>query len=222
MRRPRALDVMTPDPVTVTGDTPAGEVARILAEKHISGVPVVNEAGQLIGIVTEADLLVKALAEEDLPAPWNVVTSFGRQERRRYHGHTAADVMSPDPVTVPEDTPVSKVAQLMLRHKVNRLPVVREGHCVGIVTRNDVLKVFERTDDEIARELRDYLVEELWIDPYRLRIQVENGVVTLRGEVPEAAEVDLVTSGARTPGVTDVDASRLTSTFDRYGRPIRR
>ncbi|HEU5001621.1 MAG TPA: CBS domain-containing protein [Actinomycetota bacterium] len=190
---------MTPDPVTVTGDTSSGGVARILGEHHFKGIPVVDEAGRVIGVVSETDLLVKTLREDDLRSRLDVVTNRSREERRRHPGGTAADIVTREPITVPEQMPVTELARLMLRQEIHRLSLVRDGRCVGIVTRNDVLKVFSRADGETALDLRDDVVEDLWIDPHRLRIRLADGVVTLQGEVQGEIEQGLITEAARTP-----------------------
>jgi CBS domain-containing protein len=209
---------MTREPVTVERDAPAVDVARILERRHISGVPVVDEAGAVVGIVSEADLLVKALAEKDLRHSIDILTSRSWEERRRYEGQIAADLMTPNPVTATDDTPITELARIMLRRDINRIPILREGRLVGIVTRNDLLRVFERTDAEIYDDIERYLVDDLWIDPSRLRIQVENGVVTIQGEMDQEIEADLVKEGARLEGVAHVDASRLRYTVDKRGR----
>jgi len=218
MRWRCARDVMTREPVTVGKDAPAVEVARILERRHISGVPVVDEAGAVVGTVSEADLLVKALAEKDLHPSIDILTSRSREERRRYEGQIAADLMTPNPVTATDDTPITELARTMLRRGINRIPILREGRLVGIVTRNDLLRVFERTDAEIYDDIERYLLDDLWIDPSRLRIQVENGVVTIQGELDQEVEADLVKEGARLEGVAHVDASRLRYTVDKRGR----
>jgi CBS domain-containing protein len=218
MRCRCARDVMTREPITVERDAPAVDVARILERRHISGVPVVDEAGAVVGIVSEADLLVKALAEKDLRHSIDILTSRSWEERRRYEGQIAADLMTPNPVTATDDTPITELARIMLRRDINRIPILREGRLVGIVTRNDLLRVFERTDAEIYDDIERYLVDDLWIDPSRLRIQVENGVVTIQGEMDQEIEADLVKEGARLEGVAHVDASRLRYTVDKRGR----
>jgi len=217
-----ARDVMTREPVTVGKDTPAVDVARILERRHISGVPVVDEAGAVAGIVSEADLLVKELAEEDLYPSIEILTDLltGRswEERRRFEGQVAADLMTPNPVTATDDTPIAELARTMLRRGINRIPILREGRLVGIVTRNDLLKVFERTDAEIYDDIQRYLLNHLWIDPSRLRIRVENGVVTIQGDVNRQADAELVKEGARLEGVAHVDASSLRYDMDKRGR----
>lgn len=204
-----ARDVMTVDPVTVTEDTPVVDVARILSRRHISGLPVVDDSGALVGIVSEADLLVKQLEDEDLHPTLNISTGRMREQRRRFEGRVAGEVMTQYPVTANEETPVSSIARTMIHQGINRLPVVREGRLVGIVTRNDLLKSFERSDAEIYEDIERFLLDDLWVDPTRLHIRVENGVVTIQGEVDEQAEARLIASGARLQGVADVDTSRL-------------
>ncbi|MCL6500276.1 MAG: CBS domain-containing protein, partial [Firmicutes bacterium] len=128
--RLRVRDVMTSPAVTVKGDTPVKEVAEVLLRHRISGVPVVSESGELVGILTEADLLYKELPEEKggwwfRPDP---------QGLRKREGVVARDLMSWPVITVEEDTPLREAARLMARHRVNRLPVVRGGQVVGSTT----------------------------------------------------------------------------------------
>lgn len=212
MRRLRARDVMTTPVHTVGPETPVPEVARLLVERHISGVPVVDETGRLVGIVTEADLLPKEAGPAGLPltallgpeAPPEV-----REHLRRYRGRVVREVMTREVVTATEDTPVQQLAALMLRKQVNRVPIVRGERVVGIVTRNDVLRTFFRKDEELEGAARETL-RDLELDPDRVQVQAREGVLTVCGEVasPERARlVELVLRAL--DGVVDVDVSGL-------------
>jgi len=212
MRRLRARDVMTSPVVTVRPDTPVVEAARLMARRRISGLPVVDEEGRLVGIVTEADLLLKEagpgglplLAFHAAPPPPEVQPLL-----RRYEGRVVADVMTQEVVTAQEDTPLHQVAALMARKNVNRVPIVRGRQVVGIVSRNDVLKAFLADDAELARRVEETL-RELDVEPGSVQVEVRDGVVRLRGRVGSPAEVRLVTLCVRgLDGVVAVDAREL-------------
>ncbi len=210
-----ARDVMTSPVITVRPDTPIKEVARLLLTHHISGVPVVDEAGTLVGILTEADLLYKERPEVE---EGGLLRLFRRgrlaEAERKAEGLVARDLMTSPVITVPEDTPIREIASLMTRHRINRVPVVRDGRVVGIVSRADILKALTRPDEELAEAVRRALLEELWIDPTRIRIEVHEGVVTLTGEVERRSDKELAERWIATvDGVVRVQ-SRLTYRFD--------
>ncbi len=211
-----AKDVMTSPVITVTPDTPVKEIARLLLTHHISGVPVVDAEGRLVGIVTEADLLYKERPEDQEPPTLLRLLRRGQivEAERRAEGTVARDVMTSPVVTVEPDTPLREVAALMTRRQINRLPVVQEGRVVGIVSRADVLRALVRSDEELAEAVRRALVEELWIDPTRVRIQVQDGVVSLEGEVERRSDKELAERWiAAIDGVIRLE-SRLTYRFD--------
>jgi len=206
---------MTTPVITVAPDTPVKEIAQLLLTHHISGVPVVSPEGKLVGIVTEADLLYKERPEVEEPG---LLRLFRRgqlaEAERKAEGLVARDVMSSPVVTVTEETPLREVAALMARRQVNRVPVVRGDQVVGIVSRADVLRALVRADDEIKEAVRRALLEELWIDPSGLRIQVQDGVVTLEGEVERRSDKELAERWVATiDGVVRVE-SQLTYRFD--------
>lgn len=143
----RARDVMQRDVQTVPPHATVQEVAEKLAEAAYSGLPVVDDEGRLVGVVTEADLLmrVKPLRLPRLfPLLGGVIFSESprrfEEELRKATGTLVRDVMTTDLVTVTEDTPLHELAALMVEKRVNRLPVVRDGRLVGIVTRDDVIR----------------------------------------------------------------------------------
>jgi CBS domain-containing protein len=210
-----ARDVMTSPVITVSPDTPVKEIAQLLLTHHISGVPVVSD-GKLVGIVTEADLLYKERPE--VAEEGGILRLFRRgqvaEAERKAEGMVARDVMTSPVVTVPEDTPVREVAALMARRQINRVPVVRGEQLVGIVSRADVLRALARSDEEIKEAVRRALLEELWIDPSDLTIEVHEGVVTLEGEVERRSDKELAERWVGTvDGVVRVE-SRLTYRFD--------
>jgi CBS-domain-containing membrane protein len=150
----------------------------------VSALPVVDDAGRVIGVVSEADLLAK----EALADPGVVAELLHRQDVRKAEGLTAGDLMTRPAVTAAPGDPVEQAARMMHFMRVNRLPVVNSGgQLVGIVSRSDVLAVFDRPDADIRKDIVDtMLVHEFLIDPRLFNVTVESGVVTMEG-CPETA-----------------------------------
>jgi CBS domain-containing protein len=168
----RVKDIMTTDVVVVEPDTPYRRLAGLLRAHRISSLPVVDDNGVVVGVVSETDLLA-----EETP---------GVRPRRKHTSNatlTAGDLMTRPVVTTSPDDLVSNVARLMSAHKLRRLPVVdTRGRLVGIVSRSDVLSVFSRPDNEIRREItQDVIADEFFTDPDRLTVTVKDGIVTLAG-----------------------------------------
>lgn len=214
----RAKDVMTTPVITVRPEASLAEVARTLVGGRISGAPVVGADGTLLGMVTEADLLPKEAGPVHLPGVWGLLEGLTREvqeQMRRYRGRTAAEVMTRPVITAREDTPVRQLAALMIRHRINRIPIVREGKVVGIVSRNDILRALARTDEELAALVRETIVRDLWIDADALDITVRDGVVTIAGRVDRRGDVSLLESYVRRiDGVVDVDVRGLAYALD--------
>lgn len=169
----RARDVMTTPVVTVSPNRTPKEVAALLVDRGISAVPVVGENGQLLGIVSEGDLLPL----ETTPDPRSRIIPA---KRRRREPTTVAEVMTREVVTLPESADVAEVARLMLDRRVKRIPIMEGTRVVGIVSRRDLLRVLARSDTEIQAELEDLLDEEI-STLGRFTATVSAGVVTLAG-----------------------------------------
>jgi CBS domain-containing protein len=177
-------EVMSTRVIWVRKDATFREMAAAIREHRVSAFPVLDEAGKVIGVVSEADLLAKeALGCEPEGVPGMITGILRRKEQERARGITAGDLMtSPAVVVRPEDT-AEHAARLMYTRRVKRLPVVdAAGHLVGIISRADVLAVFVRTDAQIRREITsDVMRGELLIDPKGFTVRVKDGVVTLGG-----------------------------------------
>jgi len=201
-------DVMTAEVVAVRRDTTFKELAAVLRRYRVSALPVVDDAGRVIGVVSEADLLAK----EALADPGVMAEVLHRKDVRKAEGLTAGDLMTSPPVTAAPEDPIGQAARMMHFMRVKRLPVVNSGgQLVGIVSRSDVLAVFDRPDEDIRTEIVDsMLLHEFLIDPRLFKVTVESGVVTMEG-TPETAALGhaLVRKARHVPGVVAV-RDRLT------------
>ena len=148
-----AREVMTAPAITIDPDTPFDEIVRVLIERDVSGLPVVDRRGTLVGIVTEADLVRKDADPGRRPRLLRVIAGLltpGPSRRLRSEGLLARAIMTPFPMTARLDEGVDRLAQRMLEHGINRLPVVAHGRVEGIVTRHDLLRAFDRRADLMA------------------------------------------------------------------------
>ena len=181
-------------------------MAELLAERRVSALPVLDGDGRVVGIVSEADLLLKEEFPEDRPAAGCSRAGTGGP-RAKAVGDTAAELMTSPAVTVGPDATVAEAARLLHRHGVKRLPVVDPaGPLLGIVSRADLLKVFLRSDGEIAADVRqEVLVRSLWVAPDSVDVDVRDGVVTLRGRLERRSQVAIAVSLVHAlDGVVDV------------------
>jgi CBS domain-containing protein len=208
----KVQDVMTGDVVTVRPETSLKEVGRILAECKISGVPVVTEDGEVVGVVSEADILFKERgpAKRKGMLAW-FLDPFVTEGQLKLEARTAAEAMTRPAKTIAPWRSVAAAAAQMLTESVNRLPVIdNDGKLVGIVTRADLVRAFARPDLEIEREIRsDVLRRTLWLrTPEAVTVKVEGGKVRLTGLVDTHTDAELVLECvAKVPGVVDVDSS---------------
>lgn len=216
-----ARDIMTTAVVTVQPDTPVAEIARLLAGRGISAVPVIAEDGRIAGIVTEADLVRRLAGDDAAGRPGWFAGLLGRRAAAeagayaRLHGSRASDVMTTALVAVTEDTPVAEIARLMEARKVKRVPVLRDGRLAGIVSRADLLGLAFAapateeamvSDERIRRAVEIALREQPWADTYLVFPAVEGGIVTFHGysRAPEVATA-LRVLAERVPGVRGVE-----------------
>lgn len=224
----RARDIMHRDVVTVTPETPLAEVARLMVEKRISGIPVVDAGGALIGIVSEGDLLHRAeLATERRRTRWlDVFASVSdlATEYREAHGRTARDVMASPVVTAAPDASLAAVVDILERKRIRRVPIVERGldraeRIVGIVTRGDLVRALATVLPAVAepagaqlitdQRIRDMLLAELARQPWTAKgegnVTVHDGVVHLWGMASSEAEARALVAASETiPGVVAV------------------
>ncbi|MFS8115738.1 CBS domain-containing protein [Rhizobium jaguaris] len=185
-------DVMKQRIIKVSPDNSVKQAAELMLANHISGVPVIDDEGQLVGLITEGDLLRRselghrAVADDSLSPEERAKTYI------KSNAWKVADVMSRNPVSVEEDTPLARVANLMQEHGIKRLPVMRAGAMVGIVSRADLLQaiIFAKPDETasgdeaIRRSIMIRLSENTGLEGQDLTVTVANGLVHLWGNVP--------------------------------------
>lgn len=216
----KARDLMTTSLVVVPPETPVAGVAELLASRGISAVPVTNAEGALLGLVTEGDLIRRLAEEKRGPLGW-FLGLFGdsRKLAERFakaHGARAEDVMTRGLVTVGEDASADDIARLMEKHQIRRVPVLRDGKLIGIVSRADLLRAVlappapaaagETTDTALLQKVLAAMREQPWVDTFYIFPSVKDGEVTLYG-FHRSAEVQrgLVVLAQGVPGVKAVE-----------------
>jgi CBS-domain-containing membrane protein len=206
-------DVMTSRVMTVEIATPLRDVAGLLNDRRISGLPVVDAAGAVVGVVSETDFLVKAQGPDVVqhrPLSRLLGDSIAtRQQMAKINATTAGEAMTSPAITIAPNRRINEAAQLMTSHRVNRLPVVEDGRLVGIVTRSDIVRAYVRTDAELAGAIRqDVLLRSLWVDPSTFSVEVLNGAVTITGHADRRSTAEIIERAvALVPGVVAVAAS---------------
>lgn len=200
---------MTADVATVAPDTDLRDVAALLVQKRISGVPVV-EGGRVLGVVSERDILFKERPSDGLHRGVLAWLMDEGDLMLKIDARTAQDAMTSPAVTIGPTRGVADAAALMLDEGVSRLPVLDHGVLVGIVTRHDLVRAFARSDKEIWREIEaDPLIRSYWRSPGAWDVSVSRGEVTLTGKVGSKEQAQLIEAFVdRVPGVVGV-TSRL-------------
>ena len=219
----RVQEVMSRDVVTVTPETPLKEVARKLIELRISGMPVVGPGGSVVGVVSEADVLAKERIEyEDGGAIARLIHRPDPAQKAKLAARVAGEAMTSPAITVEPYWTVPTVAQMMLEHGINRLPVVRRGRLVGIVTRADLVRAFVRTDEELAKTIRDeVLLRIMWLDPAGFEVRVAQGVASIRGHAERRSTAEAIeTAVAMVPGIVGVNADITWTLEEAEIRPV--
>ena len=210
----RVVDLMASDVISVRRETTLRDAARLMVEKGISGLPVTDDDGQLVGVISEGDFLRKEVDRGDLMGRGLLGVLFDRDSLAE--AENVGEVMAENLFTVSPDATLVEAARTMTTHAVKRLPVVtREGKLVGVISRRDIVAAFTRPDELIEDEIReDVLRRLLFLDPALLDVSVDAGVVTISGELPTRTDVRLVEAMVqRTDGVIRADID-LTWKFD--------
>ncbi|MGD0069629.1 MAG: CBS domain-containing protein [Streptosporangiaceae bacterium] len=182
---------MTTRVIWVQQNAPFKQLAAALREHRVSAFPVLDESGKVIGVVSEADMLTKEALAGGYDGIPGVLTGLLRhKEQDKARGITAGDLMTAPAVTIGAQETVEEAARVMYKRKVKRLPVVdAQGHLTGIVSRADVLSVFDCSDDDLRQEITESVIlGEFLSDPDTIAVTVRDGVVTLMG-IPETDEL---------------------------------
>jgi CBS domain-containing protein len=212
-----AGEVMSHNPIAVPAEAGLAEALKLMFDHRVSGLPVVDGKAGLAGILTEGDLLRRSeIGTAGQRSRWLDLLMTGRLAREYVRTHTrrVSEIMTGDVVSVAEDTPLTEVVRLMERHRIKRVPVLRDGALIGIVSRADLLHAIQRllveepetaaSDETIRRHVLDELAQAPWA-PHGLTVDVANGVVTLDGVIlDEQKRGALRVAAENVPGVKAV------------------
>ena len=189
----KAMDVMVRDVIAVTPDTSVVQAARLLVENDISALPVIDDDGRMIGIISEADLMRREEIGTEKRRPWwleamTPATTLAN-EFAKSHGKRVAELMSQQVVSASEDMPLAELAALLERHQIKRVPITKDGKLIGVVSRSNLVQALasskgkpdgERDGDRAIRwELLARLKEQSWTDFGSRNVIVTDGVVHL-------------------------------------------
>src|SRR6516165_8801618 len=215
----KVKDVMTSPVLSVESESPISQAIQLMLEKRISGLPVLDGQGRLVGIVTEGDFLRRTeTGTQRRRSRWlEFLIGPGRlaDEYTRSHGRKVIDVMTPDPVTINEQTSLEQVVQIMEKHRIKRLPVLREQKLVGIVSRANLLhalagvasdiKPVTTSDEAIREQLLAELGRQSWAPAALINAIVKQGVVELWGTITDERERQAsIVAAENVPGVKGV------------------
>jgi CBS domain-containing protein len=216
----KASDIMVADVITVGPDNTVQDVAEILLARRISGLPVIDPHGRLVGLVSEGDLLRRAEAGTEHERSWWLRLLMGREslaaEYVREHSRKVADVMTRHIIAADPDTPVGAIAALLERNRIKRVPILDDGKVVGIVSRANLLQALAAmgdrataqpvADSQLRQNLMERLNAEPWVRASMINITVTNGQVDLWGIVDSQAEKQALRVAVEvTPGVRAVN-----------------
>lgn len=219
-------EAMTTSVVAVRPATPLKDVARLLVEHRISGLPVVDDDGAVLGVVSEADFLMKEQGPEAIPhRPLGRIfgeSQASRSQQAKVDALTAGEAMTAPAVTIEPGRRIIEAAAIMTTRRLNRLPVVENGRLVGIVTRADLVRAYVSSDEELVRTIREeVLLRTLWLDPVPFDVRVVDGVAAIRGRVERRSTAEMIERAvALVPGIVDVNAAIEWSLDDRQLEPV--
>jgi CBS domain-containing protein len=209
---------MSRDVITVAPKTPIHEAARRLVDHGISGMPVVDESGALVGILSEGDLIIRQKPRDRMPW-WRFFFANGEALAREYQkaaGTTVGEVMTRQVISVSPDLPIDAAAAIIDEHRIRRVPVVSDGQLVGLVSRGDLVKALSKapspvalppSDARLVAEMKAALAREAWVSNRGIVVQAKQGVIALWGLVRSDAErAALETMARAVPGCAGVDS----------------
>jgi CBS-domain-containing membrane protein len=215
-----AADVMTRRVISIPPDASIEDAVKLMLDRRISGLMVVDDTGHLAGVVTEGDLLHRSELGTSRQRSWwlSLLVSPGKQaeEFTHAHGRKVSDVMTTDVVSVDADAPLSDIVELMEKHRIKRVPVVQHERVVGVCSRSDLLRALSVTarlsqetpgdDRAIRNALLDALEKESWAPLATLNVTVSGGVVDLWGTISDEQERRAIAVIAEnTPSVKQVN-----------------
>ena len=215
----KAMDVMVRDVITVGPDDTVADAAKLIAQNDVSALPVVDEDGHLVGIISEGDLMNREEIGTEVHHPWwiEAVTPAATlaTEFAKSHGKRVDEVMSDDVITATEEAPLSEIAALLERNRIKRVPILRDGKLVGIVSRSNLVQALASNGAPVASEdksrtIRNELLSRLaeqqsWTDFGSRNVIVTDGKVHLWGLISSDAERKaLIALAEGVPGVTQV------------------
>lgn len=226
----KVQDVMTKDVITVSPGVSIHVAAKLMVEHGVSGLPVVDDHGRLVGILSEGDLIVRQKPRA-LPHWWQLFFDDGERLAREYRkamGVTVAEAMTAPVIFVSPDASIEKAAALLAERGIRRLPVVADGALVGIVSRADLVKALVSspeghvalTDAQLVSEMKRRMAMEPWVSDRRLLIEARDGVVSLWGAVESEEEQAALETMARSiQGCGGVDTHLIVrpEVFTRFG-----
>ena len=215
----KARDVMTLGVYTVKPTTSVKDVARLFMEQRISGVPVVDDQTKIVGIVSEGDLVRRSEISTQRRHPWWLVLIAGDEgltaEYVKAHAKRVADIMTRNVITAKPDTPLHEIAETLEKYSIKRLPIVRDGKLVGIVSRANLVQAIATSGSKLDVPLSDTTVREKlladlnkqkWGHTALLNVTVNGGVVDLWGFIESDTERKAIRVAAEaTPGVRVVN-----------------
>ncbi len=217
----KARDIMSTKVVTVSPSTSVRDIAGLMVEKHVSGLPVLNDNGTLVGMVSEGDLLRRPeIGTQKHRRRWVSFFSGVDSQAREFtksHALRAGDVMTKQVIHVSEETPLGDVVGLMEKHNIKRLPVLSDGKLVGIVSRADLLRALAarqadpmpppaESDATIRAAMNDVLKNEEWAMSAMVNVIVSEGVVHLWGVIDSDDQRQALRVAAENiPGVTAIE-----------------
>lgn len=229
-----ASDIMTTDVATVPPDMSVQQIARLMADKKISGVPVVSPEKGVLGMVSEADLFRRTeLGTESVPKRWADMYSKPAEMAREFtksHGAKAHDIMARPVVSVQHDAELQAVADTLDRHAIKRVPVMKDGKLIGIIARSDIVRAFGKVnvssaghvhlgDGIVHKAITDAMHGMAWLDTSYINVTVKDAVVRISGFVQSKDHQDAVRIMAKeVPGVerveTNLEVGMPTLTWD--------
>jgi CBS domain-containing protein len=215
----KASDIMTPDVISADPDATVLQAARYMLQHHISGLPVIDKAGALVGILSEGDFLRRRETHTDrrrsrwlefLMGPGKMAAEYTHT-----HGSKVSEVMTTKVHTISEDTPLEKIVELMERHRIKRVPVLHGNKVVGIVARSNLMHAMvalariepkgAKGDGAIRQKLLSELKNEKWALASMINVVVHDGVVELWGAIVDDRQREaLIVAAENIPGVKEV------------------